>query len=377
MTRRSLKVDFFLPDLDIGGAQRTVVNLAGALALDPGLQVRLVTARSGPGARWLPQHLNVENLDAQRTISSIWALRRTLRRHRPDVLMATMAHANVAAWMATRFLPGRPSLVLRETNSHRSRTDLSDFLRRLVGWIYPRAEAVVALSEGVRRELVADYHIPAAQTHTIYNPVGVADFATQFGTPPRVGPLNQVRLVSVGRLTAQKNFPMLLRAMSMLPADRFHLTIVGDGEMRPALEAQIAETGLGDRVVLTGFVNDVAAALQAADVFVLTSAWEGFGHVIIEAMAAGLPVVATDAPHGPREILAGGKFGRLVPNHDEAALCTTLLELANDDELRARLSSAGRQRAADFDKTAIAATYRDLFLGLCGGNPATTNLDHA
>ncbi len=165
------------------------------------------------------------------------------------------------------------------------------------------------------------------------------------------------RIMTVGRLKRVKNHALLIRAFAKVseiqPA---RLMIVGDGELRDELEALIAELGLGGKVVLPGFVNDPTPLYRSADLFVLSSNYEGFGNVIVEAMACGVPVVSTDCPAGPSEILENGRFGTLVPVGDVDALASAMmsaLQTGHDPEVLKR-------RAAAFAPEVAASKYLDL-----------------
>jgi glycosyltransferase involved in cell wall biosynthesis len=295
-------------------------------------------------------------------------LRRYLAAARSDVLFATMVDANIVAALATRLGGHRPRLILRETNPHRARNDLGFFRRCAVRWAYARADALVALSHGVGRELIADYGLDPARVVTIHNPVDTehwrrrAQAARQTGMA--WGPFggDGPVLVAVGRLIRQKGFDLLLRALARCEGAgrKARLVIVGEGPERCALEALAHELGIAERVLMAGFVADPSAWYAHGDVFVLPSRWEGFGHVIVEAMACGLPVVAFDCPYGPVDILGDGEGGILVPPDDVSALAATLDQILGDADRRAGLTSAAPQVAARFSEPRIVMEYANL-----------------
>lgn len=165
-------------------------------------------------------------------------------------------------------------------------------------------------------------------------------------------------MLAVGSFKTQKNFPLLIRAFAQLPQSlKAKLIILGEGVLRPELEMLIQELGLQERVALPGFALDPSCWYRSADLFVLSSNWEGFGNVIVEALECGMPVVSTDCPSGPAEILANGRYGQLVPVGDATALAAaiqaSLLE-AHDHE-------ALRRRAQDFAVPKIAEQYLAYF----------------
>jgi glycosyltransferase involved in cell wall biosynthesis len=178
------------------------------------------------------------------------------------------------------------------------------------------------------------------------------------------GPL----LVACGRLAEQKGFPYLIDAMSLvrkeIPAAT--LWILGEGPDRRALQEQIDNSSLGNAVRLLGFRDNPYSFMAAADLFVLSSIFEGFGNVIVEAMASGTAVVSTDCPYGPSEIITDGINGLLVPPRDHQALAEAILRVLRSNDLRARLEHAGRQRSKDFSALAIADDYARVFDSLTG-----------
>lgn len=353
-----LSVACVLPDFDGGGAQRTLVNLAGAFQAD-GLRVRLIAGRADGAARqWLSPDVPLIDLGAPRMRGALPGLIRALRADPPDIVLSTMVDANILSWIAGRFVTPLPRLVLRETNSHRARNDIGWLRLALIGRAYRAADRVVALSEGVRQELVADYRLPPGRAVTIHNPVHLSPAGT---TRPRPPGMPQGRcVVSAGRLTRQKNFPLLLDSFAALPGDT-QLVILGDGPDKDTLRRQAEQLGVANRFHLPGFVDRPGDWFAHAAVFALSSRWEGFGHVIVEAMDAGAPVVATDCPHGPRDIIESGVNGLLVPNEDVKALTDALQRLLSDPEKAARPAIAGKQSAERFAVDRIAAEYRRLF----------------
>ena len=364
-TGRPVSVAFFLSELDAGGAQRTVINVVNSLPADR-FAVKLVVGNARGGAlSWLTDPSAVVDLDCAHTRNTLWGLRGFLAAENPDVLFATMIDANIVAALATRFVRRRPGLILRESNSHRARGDIGYLRRRAVGWAYPKADAVVALSHGVGRELIEDYRLDPARVVTIHNPVDVegwrqrADAARKTAPPWRNFAGDGPVLVATGRLIRQKGFDLLLRALARCKSAgrAARLVIVGEGPERAALNATAAELGLTDRLLMPGFIADSAAWYAHGDLFVLPSRWEGFGHVIVEAMACGLPVVAFDCPYGPVDILGDGQGGILVPPEDVDALARTIDELLDAPDTRNRLAVDALRVADRFSQQRITAEY--------------------
>ncbi len=355
---------FFLSDLDGGGAQRTTINLVRCWPEDRANPLLTVARASGTGRIWL-DGIKPVDLNAGQLRHALLPLRRLIRRRRPDVVYSTMVGANIVAATSVIGLRRPPLMVARETNSHRARGDLSRAQRRAAGWAYRRAAAVVALSEGVRGELIEDCRLEPERVVTIHNPVDVDDFSKWASGSARpwegVGPV----VVGAGRLVRQKGFDILLRAFAGFSAPDARLAILGEGIERESLSRQARALGIAERIIMPGHVDNPAPWFNHAAAFALSSRWEGFGHVIVEAMACGAPVVAFDCPYGPADIVEDGKTGILLPPEDADAMASALNRVIRDPDLAARLGGAGRQAAKRFAAPIIARTYAALFDDLC------------
>jgi glycosyltransferase involved in cell wall biosynthesis len=196
---------------------------------------------------------------------------------------------------------------------------------------YPYAHAIVTVSHGVAEDLARFIRLPSSRIRVIYNPViGTAPLkeAPNFSNHPWLGERNYPLIVAVGRLTAQKDFGMLLRSLALMRhQSAARLIILGEGEQREELQHLAAELGLSEIVDMPGFVPNPCSYMAHATVVALSSRWEALPTVLIEAMACGTRVVSTDCPSGPSEVLAGGKYGRLVPVGDAAAMASALLDV--------------------------------------------------
>ncbi|HSU17092.1 glycosyltransferase [Longimicrobium sp.] len=370
-----LHVLFFTASLGGGGAEKHLVRVANHL--DRGrFRVSVAVARGGGSYESeLAPDVAFHPLPGGRMARAPLALRRLVRRLRPDLVCSFMDHANCVALASTAGLRGAPPVVAGVQVS-----PAMEFLRdpdwrrrallRAIRALYPRAAGVVAISRGVEDEVARVVPRVAPRIRVIYN-AGVDDevmrlAAEPFEPPPGEGPV----VLACGRLTEQKGFSTLLDAFALLrrtvPAAR--LWLVGEGELRGELTAQAAALGIADAVWMPGFRANPYQLMRAADVFALSSLWEGFGNVIVEAMAVGTPVVATDCPHGPAEIIRDGKSGLLIPPSDAGALAGALARVLGDGALAGRLREAGRARANDFAAPAIAAGYGRFFQAVAHGH---------
>lgn len=337
------KVALFLPSLRGGGAERVMVNLARGFS-EKGLDVDLVLAKAeGPYLSQVPPDVRVIDLHSSRVLASLPHLVCYLRRERPQALLSTLNHANIVALWARKLARVPNRLVVRvAANLSQSASNASSargrLMPRLIHKFYPWADAVVAISQGVADDLVKTARLPRERIQVIYNPVVTPEILEKAEEPlnhPWFAPGEPPVILSVGRLTKQKDYPTLIRAFALVCRERpARLMILGEGEERPKLEALVRELDLDEDVSLPGFVDNPYAYMARSAVFVLSSAWEGFGNVLVEAMAVGTPVVSTDCPSGPAEILEGGKWGKLVPVGDANAMAQAILSTLSGQEVK-------------------------------------------
>lgn len=325
-------IALFLPALLGGGAERVMLDLAGAFAAEGAVVQLVLASREGAYLGDVPEGVDVVHLGARRVVTSLIPLVRHLRRDRPRALLSTLEHANVVALLAARVVPG-VRVVLREANTASRDLAAGDLRSRILVLAmraaYPRADVVVAPSRGVAREVRDHLGVPDDRLQVIANPTitpRVMAGAERRPDHPWFGPDQPPVILGVGRLSAQKDFATLMRAFARV-RERVpsRLVILGEGELRRELEAQAASSGVGDDVELPGFVADPYPWMAAAEVFVLSSAWEGLPNVLIQALALGTKVVSTDCPSGPDEITDGGRWGRLVPVRDDEAMADAIL----------------------------------------------------
>lgn len=357
----------------MGGAERMTLNLAAEFARR-GHRVDLVLIdRTGPLLDRVPPAVRVVGLGGARARQVIGALRSYLKRERPAALLSVAFQTNILTMVASLGLRRRPRIILSVRNSYSATLAAgSRMTRNLLGlatrWLYPRADKVVGISHGCSDDVRRKAGLPADRMATIYNPVLDVDFERRAAAPARPadrGDGERALIVTVGRLAPQKDHATLLRAFARLVRHQpARLLLIGEGDLRDDLEALARALGVADHVVFAGLRDNPYPAMREADLFVLSSAWEGFGNVLVEAMAVGTPVVATDCPDGPAEILEGGKWGRLVPPGDADALAAAMLDVLRgggiDARERARLFTVGR--AAD--------QYLDLLLDLHPAGPS-------
>lgn len=309
---------------------------------------------------------------AVRVYASARRVARYLERERPDVLFATSIPPNIAALRAKRLARTRTPVVIRQSNtiripgSQRYAGVRPRWRDRLLPRIYPRAEAVIAVADGVGDNLSRLVDLPRHRIRVIYNGVAldVVRRRAEASPPhPWLMPEAPPVVLAVGRLVGKKDYPTLLRAFALLRERREAcLIILGDGPQRRRLESLARELGIELAVTFPGFTDDPYPYMSHASCLALSSISEGMPSVLIEALACGCPVVSTDCPAGPREILAGGEYGRLTPTGDVQAFADALMETLSAPPPLEVL----RGRAEAFDSEAVAKRYRGVLAEVAG-----------
>jgi glycosyltransferase involved in cell wall biosynthesis len=329
----SNKIAFFLPNLAGGGAERVVLNLLkGMSAQDIPLDL-VVASTDGPYLEQIPDRVNIVNLNTGGVMKAVPSLSQYLKANRPVVMFSHMKHANVAAILATKLAGTKTKLVVVEhetLSASRSEVLRSKILPTAMKVLYPSADIIVGVSKGVAEDLDTQMGFAPGRVKVVYNPVvdpDLIDRATTLLEHEWFQPGSPPVFLGVGRFTVQKDFLNLIDAFAIVrqktPA---RLLILGEGDLRGELEASIERHGIKADVSLPGFVQNPYAYMHNSNAFVLSSRWEGLPTVLIEAMACGCQVVATDCPSGPDEILAAGKYGALVPIENSAALAAAMLQ---------------------------------------------------
>ncbi len=342
-----------------GATQKIAVVIANELAAR-GLRVGcLVPEARGPYLDRLAPPVRLRAIGSRRPPDIILGIARYLRRARPTAVLALQEHVSVAALLARRLSRVQTRLVVSShvhlVGYERDRRALVRCVPFLVRRLFPGADRIVAVSRGCAEHLARTLRVPGSRIEVVYNPVVPPDLARCVGEAPDhpwFADSARPVILGMGNLVAQKDFPTLLRAFGRVRARRpVRLAIAGEGRDRQALEDLAGRLGIAADVDLVGFVANPDALMARAAAFSLSSAWEGFGNVVAEALACGCPVVSTDCPSGPAEILKGGAHGRLVPVGDDAALAdallATLAEVPDRDRLRARGATFSVGRAVD------------------------------
>lgn len=345
-----------------------MLNLANALVeRDVYVDAVIASREDSDFLEMLDPSVRLVDIDASPAVLGFPRLVRYLRRERPDVTLSFEPGGH-AMLLAARKLLGdafQCAASIQNLHSREFETDIG-FARalelRAMGLVLPRMDHVIAVAERVADDAVDNFCVPRDLVEVIYNPILTGNILERASRPvdhPWFGDHGPPVFVSVGRLTRQKNYPLLLRAFRDLTRERdARLVILGKGEERGNLEALTESLGVNESVSLPGFVDNPFAYVARASAFVLSSDWEGLPSVLIEALAVECPIVSTDCPSGPREILDGGRFGRLVPMGDRERLADAMAAILDEETDGARL----RERARAFSSDKVAEQFdRELF----------------
>lgn len=345
--------------------ERFVINLATGLQAE-GISSELIIAfPHGHFRDAVPEVLPLSVLGSEHMLASLPRLALYLKRTKPAILLSALDHANVIALWARAVSKASCRVICTVHKPLSQAVQDSPLLRERLFLIpavrasYSRADAIVAVSAGVADDLVRTAKVPHDHITIIHNPVVTDDLIARSMEPlnhPWFGDGEPPVVLAVGRLSKEKDYPTMLRAFRRVRAQRSaHLVILGEGEDRDALEQLATDLGVADDVDLLGFKKNPYPYMRHASVFAMSSTYEGLPTVMIEAMACGTPVVSTDCPNGPREILQGGRYGKLVPIRDDEALATAVLT-----SLSQPVPAGLTQRASDFALDTAIAAYRHL-----------------
>ncbi len=373
-------IALFLPTLYSGGAERVQINLAEYF-LGQGLKVDLVVCKYfGSLKDKVPSGVRLVSLDAFKVMFSLPAYLRYLRTARPPVVISSVENANIVSCVGKMTSSHRHRLVVRLDNSLAEPGRLPLQMHRwpmtlAIASTFHAADEFVAVSDGLKEQLGRLPGLSKKPIHRIYNPIIDKQFDARAGLTPTLPSAiasGEPFVLAVGRLHKQKGYrhliPAFARVVSQRPA---HLVILGEGADREELQSLVGSLGIASHVHFLGYASNPLAYMRHAAVFVLSSVAEGFGNVIVEALACGTPVVSTDCPHGPREILAGGRYGTLVPIGDVDALAHAIAasldspKPAMSNELKKHLQlfsieAIGRQYLEDLDLLSGSASQPEL-----------------
>lgn len=371
---------FFLPNLQGGGTERVIVRIIREFSKKGVVSELLLLNTHGVYFEELPdscliKSLRVGNLRFYTNYFFAFPrLIRYLRERKSLVVFSNLTHLNVMLLLARNLARVSTRVVVVEHNTfsitlQNTSKLLPRLLPSLMRLLYPRASFIVGVSQGVVEDLKKVLGFESPKFRVIYNPIVDEDLLKKAEEPvdhPFFGEGKPPVVLAVGRLHVAKDFPTLLRAFALVRREiPSRLLILGEGEKRQELESLARKLGINGDLDMPGFVKNPYKYMRRASVFVLSSQWEGFGNVLVEAMACGCPVVSTDCPSGPGEILAGGEYGILVPVGNPEKLAEAILGVLTNQELARELSEKGKRRAQDFTVERAVKEYLKLVEECC------------
>jgi glycosyltransferase involved in cell wall biosynthesis len=367
------RVFVYIPHLRTGGGEISMLRVAEGLA-ERGLEVEVVVNELGTRELPLPRGVSLIDLQARGSLQAVRLLAKRIKKRAPRFVISGFPHTNVATIAAVKWAgTGAISVVTEHAPLTHQIEQQNNWRYRALPWLvktaYRRADAIVAVSTGVREDLKQIVG-RKVRIHCIHNPVLPDDFESVARHEPDHPWLNDPGLqvvMSMCRLSEEKDLPTLIRAFSRIRVSHpvARLMLVGEGPERPRLQALLEEAGLTDSAVMPGRTSEPLAWMRKAAVFVLPSTFEGYGNVLVEALAVGTPVVSTDCPVGPREILDNGRFGDLVPVHDDVAMARAISRALTVRRLPegAHLAARKRTQARACDDYLALLNHLDLTRG--------------
>lgn len=372
-----IKVLFIIPTLVGGGAERMLLNLLNGMDRRRFSLSLVLHNRKGIYADDIPADVKVYDLkkrgrlDVIRIILNLaWKI---FPRVKPDAIVSFIEYSNLITLAAVGLSWFRAAVVISERTHPSFYHKYGGFGRiksLLLEKLYPRADRIIAISRGIKEELYNTFKVPRSGMRVIYNsidPVAIENLSRESSPDAAVFNEGVPVFIACGSFKRAKNYPLLInsfaRVVKEIPAK---LVIVGDGPQRQSLERLVAGLEIKEEVVFLGFKKNSFKYIARSDIFLLSSSWEGFGNVIIEAMACGVPVIATRCPSGPEEIITDGRDGLLVPTGDEAALAAAMMRLIKDSSLREMLSRNGRRRSEDFHLKKMIDAYEEVIEEMVG-----------
>jgi glycosyltransferase involved in cell wall biosynthesis len=359
---KKIRIVFILPSAELGGAERVVFYLINHLSRNRFKILLILLKSSGSLMDSIPSDVSMIDVGGKKVSIAVGRIIKTVRVLKPDIIFSTHAHLSIAILVFKAFLPKVTRIIIRESNVPSQKLNegaKSALIRILYRFTYPRAHAIVCPGKAIRDDLLKTASLDSQTLVEIPNPVDTQTIKKKMVVPLDEEFEHGENLVAAGSLTRQKGFDLLIDAIAILSHRRknIRLVILGDGVERKNLVQQISRHRLNDHVQLTGVVKNVYPYFYHADVFVLSSRWEGMPNVVLEALACGTPVVTFDCPGCVNEIIENSGQGILVNPENP-----TLLAEAIDRILEHRKTSTKESLLSTrFSLDTVIREYEGLF----------------
>jgi len=361
------RIAIFAPSMRGGGMERVTLAIATGIANRGYLVDLLLVKGEGPFMSTIPDNINVVDFNKSRALKTLPSIIKYLRQAKPHSILCSMGHTGLMTILAKQmsFSKTKVFVLIHNTMSFSTRY-LPATKRRILfeatRLLFTKAESVIGVSQGVIDDLKQSTPIPHDKLRVVYNPVSTPQLKHAMNEPNNHKWLVDKSipvLLGAGRLHYQKSFKTLIQAFYHVVQEReARLIIVGEGTQREMLTNLVQQLGLEDIVDMPGFVDNPYSYMKNSDLFVLSSDFEGLPTVLIEAMACGCPVVSTDCPSGPKEILNNGEYGKLVPVNNPEALAKAILEELSEKHDISNIQA----RSEDFSEERVTDEYLSLLL---------------
>lgn len=356
---------FFIYRMGGGGAARTMLNIINHLDRTKFTPMLVTLDFDYTYESYVREDVQFIKLPVKRLRQGIFPLSKLIRDEKPDLLFSTVPNYNTIAILAKLLSRTKTKLVVREA-AYLGGTIKENMKLKMYGLLYKVSHRVIALSEGVKGNLISRYRVNSAKIDVIYNPIDLTHIQNEsqqnieeqhlFEQPEKT-------IITAGRLVAEKDHATLLRSFASIDKQlNAHLIILGEGELETQLKQLAKKLGISERISFLGFKQNPYAYIKRANVFALTSTTEGFGHVLVEALALGVPVVSTRCNPGAEEILGEGTYGMLADVGDVEAMTDNLERaLMLTDEEKNNIVTKGENRASQFAAERIVEQYEQVF----------------
>ena len=365
--KSKIKIFFIIPKLISGGAERTFVNILNSINKRNYICTLVVYNKSGSLFQELDENIHVISLNINKSILSVHKLAIELRKHKPDIVFSTLRYINFLTIISCYLSLIKTKIIIRETNHHTEAGVNNSFKESIINYSYKFVDHIVALSNGVKIDIIERCNIKGNKIEVIYNPINIkqikqkkeekiiGDYLNEFNDK------NNFKIINIGHLEHQKGQDLLIEAVSLLDHRNFKLFIVGEGSKRKDLENLINKKKLSKQIILMGYQSNPYNLLMNSDIFILSSRWEGFGHVIVESMVCNTPVISTNCRSGPSEIILDGYDGLLCKTNSPKDMKDKLEYLISNSKKRKQIVINAENKAKLFEDNIIVKKYEDLF----------------